>query len=106
MTQFYRIDIYNISIIIKVKTESEKYYMDIFRKEIETEWVTVESICKWCIRHHIQYGIKFRYYKYRRNIVAKNIKCLIEYIEMKNNLDKMKKVIDNLDEDDIMNVKD
>ena len=55
MPQFYMIDIYNVSIIIKAETESEKYYMDIFRKEIETKLVTVESICKWCILHHIQY---------------------------------------------------
>ena len=34
MPQFYMIDIYNVSIIIKVKTESEKYFFDVFRKEI------------------------------------------------------------------------
>lgn len=91
MPQFYMIDIYNVSIIIKAETESEKYYMDIFRKEIEMGMVTVESICKWCILHRIQYGIKFKYYKYPRNTICKNIKYLIEYIGMKNNLDKIRK---------------
>lgn len=27
MPQFYMIDMYNVSIIIKVKTESEKYFL-------------------------------------------------------------------------------
>ena len=90
MPQFYMIDIYNVSIIIKVKTESEKYYMETFREEIETEKVSVESICKWCILHHIQYGIKFKYYKYHRNTIGKNIKYLIEYIEMKKDLKNFK----------------
>ena len=91
MPQFYMIDMYNVSIIIKVKTELEEYCMDIFRKEIETKYATVESICKWCILHHIQYGIKFKYYKYPRNTIGKNIKNLIEYITMKKDLRKFKK---------------
>lgn len=102
MPQFYMIDIYNVSIIIKAETESEKYYMDIFRKEIEMGMVTVESICKWCILHHIQYGIKFKYYKYTRNTIYKNIKYLIEYIGMKKDLKNSKKGIDNLEKSDIM----
>lgn len=52
--------------------------------------VTVESICKWCILHHIQYGIKFKYYKYPRNAICKNIKYLIEYIGMKKDLKNFK----------------
>lgn len=95
MPQFYMIDIYNVSIIIKAETESEKYYMDIFRKEIETKLVTVESICTWCILHHIQYGIKFKYYKYHRNTIGKNIKCLTEYIIMKKDLKNFKKALDS-----------
>lgn len=91
MPQFYMIDIYNVSIIIKVKTESEKYYIDIFKQQIETERVTIESICKWCILHHIQYGIKFKYYKYHRNTICKNIKYLIEYIGMKKDLKNFKR---------------
>ena len=102
MPQFYMIDIYNVSIIIKVKTESEKYFIDVFRKEIEIGMVTVESICKWCILHHIQYGIKFKYYKYTRNTIYKNIKYLIEYIGMKKDLKNSKKGIDNLEKSDIM----
>lgn len=86
MPQFYMIDIYNVSIIIKANTESEKYFIDVFRKEIETKYVTVESICKWCILHHIQYGIKFKYYKYLRNTIGKNIKSLMEYSAMKKEL--------------------
>lgn len=58
--------------------------------------VTVESICKWCILHHIQYGIKFKYYKYPRNTIYKNIKYLIEYIGMKKDLKTLRKGIDNL----------
>lgn len=91
MPQFYMIDIYNVSIIIKVKTESEKYYIDIFKQQIEKERVTIESICKWCILHHIQYGIKFKYYKYPRNTIGKSIKYLIEYIIMKKDLEKLLK---------------
>lgn len=89
MPQFYMIDIYNVS-IIKANTESEKYFIDVFRKEIEMGMVTVESICKWCILHHIQYGIKFKYYKYPRNAICKNIKYLIEYIGMKKDLKNFK----------------
>ena len=95
MPQFYMIDIYNVSIIIKANTESEKYFIDVFRKEIEMERVTVESICKWCILHHVQYGVKFKYYKYHRNTIGKNIKYLIEY-------SIMKKDIDNLEKDSII----
>lgn len=102
MPQFYMIDIYNVSIIIKANTESEKYFIDVFRKEIEMERVTVESICKWCILHHVQYGVKFKYYKYHRNTIGKNIKYLIEYSIMKKDLKKMKKDIDNLEKDSIM----
>ena len=102
MPQFYRIDIYNVSIIIKANTESEKYFIDVFRKEIEMERVTVESICKWCILHHVQYGVKFKYYKYHRNTIGKNIKYLIEYSIMKKDLKKMKKDIDNLEKDSII----
>lgn len=101
MPQFYMIDIYNVSIIIKANTESEKYFIDVFRKEIEMERVTVESICKWCILHHVQYGVKFKYYKYHRNTIGKNIKYLIEYSIMKKDLKKMKKDIDNLEKDSI-----
>lgn len=102
MPQFYMIDIYNVSIIIKANTESEKYFIDVFRKEIEMERVTVESICKWCILHHVQYGVKFKYYKYHRNTIGKNIKYLIEYSIMKKDLKKMKKDIDNLEKDSII----
>lgn len=90
MPQFYMIDIYNVSIIIKIETESEKYFIDVFRKEIETEWVSGEHVCKWCILHHIKYGIKFKYYKYRRNTISKNIKYLIEYIAMKKKFKKIR----------------
>ena len=92
MPQFYMIDIYNISIIIKAETESEKYFIEVFRKEIETERITVERICKWCILHHIQYGIKFKYYKYPINTIGKNIKYLIKYIRMKKRLNKFRKI--------------
>lgn len=102
MPQFYMIDIYNVSIIIKANTESEKYFIDVFRKEIEMERVTVKSICKWCILHHVQYGVKFKYYKYHRNTIGKNIKYLIEYSIMKKDLKKMKKDIDNLEKDSII----
>ena len=102
MPQFYMIDIYNVSIIIKANTESEKYFIDVFRKEIEMERVTVESICKWCILHHVQFGVKFKYYKYHRNTIGKNIKYLIEYSIMKKDLKKMKKDIDNLEKDSII----
>lgn len=91
MPRFYMIDIYNVSIIIKVETELEEYCMEIFRKEIETQCITVESICKWCILHHIQYGIKFKYYKYPRNTIGKSLKYLIEYIIMKKDLEKLLK---------------
>ena len=52
--------------------------------------------------HHIQYGIKFKYYKYTRNTIYKNIKYLIEYIGMKKDLKNSKKGIDNLEKSDIM----
>ena len=91
MPQFYMIDMYNVSIIIKAETESEKYFIDVFRKEIEMGKVTVESICKWCILHHIQYGIKFKYHKYHRNTICNNIKYMIEYIGMKKDLKNFKR---------------
>lgn len=96
MLRFYMIDIYNVSIIIKVETELEEYCMEIFRKEIETQCITVESICKWCILHHITYGIKFKYYKYHKYTIYKNIKNLIEYNKMKKKLKNLSKTIDNL----------
>lgn len=96
MPRFYMIDIYNVSIIIKVETELEEYCMEIFRKEIETQCTTVESICKWCILHHITYGIKFKYYKYHKYTIYKNIKNLIEYNKMKKKLKNLSKTIDNL----------
>lgn len=95
MPQFYMIDIYNVSIIIKAETEAEKYYMDILKKKIETERVTIENICKWCILHHVQYKIKFKYYKYHRNTIGNNIKYLIEYIVMKKNIKTLEKMIDD-----------
>lgn len=95
MPKFYMIDIYNINIIIKTKTETEKYYVDTFKKKIETENVSVETICKWCVFHHIQYGIKFKYYKFNENTISKNIKYWIEYMVMKKSLEKLKKCLYN-----------
>lgn len=78
-------------LLLRSRQNQRSIFFDVFRKEIEMGMVSVESICKWCILHHIQYGIKFKYYKYPRNAICKNIKYLIEYIGMKNNLDKIRK---------------
>lgn len=79
-------------LLLRSRQNQRSIFFDVFRKEIEIGVVTVESICKWCILHHIQYGIKFKYYKYPRNTICKNIKYLIEYIGMKKDLKNFKKM--------------
>lgn len=79
MKRFYKIDMYNVNIIIKACGESEIYNMECFRKVIESEPVSAEDICKWCINHNLIYGVKFKPYKYRKDSIRNNIIGFIKY---------------------------
>lgn len=81
--QYFLIPIFNIDILIKIHNETELYKFQYLKRIIETEIITVESICNWCILQGIQVEIRYKYYVYNEKSVYRNIKHYIDYIIMK-----------------------
>ena len=60
----YVIQYYNIGYYLFARTESEAYRDETLGKHIEDGlFVGMEGICKWCVRQHINYTMKFMYRK-------------------------------------------
>lgn len=88
----YLIPIFNIEILITVYDEKELYQFQYLKRRIETEIITVEAICKWCIMHGIIVETKYKYYRYEEKNIYRNILHFIDYMIMKENLNKFKKL--------------
>lgn len=82
----YMIPMYNLEIQIRILSDEELYKFQYLLKRIETEIVTAETICKWCIVHGIQYNIRFRYYKFEKRNINYNIYFWIKYQLLKQKL--------------------
>ena len=89
MTKFYIFDIYNISIIIKACGEVEVYQAEYLSDIVQKERITVYDICKWCKRHNITYGMKFKFYKYADKSIRRNIKSFLSYKLLQKTLDSI-----------------
>lgn len=90
--QYFLIPIFNVDILIKIYDATELYKFQYLKKIVETEIITVESICKWCIVQGIKVETRYKYYVYDEKSIYRNIKHYIDYIIMKENLKKFKKL--------------
>lgn len=83
MIHFYYLYYYSVCIMMVAETEADVYCMDTLKQILKTEKLSVMEICSWCMEHHIQYGIQFRYRKYERASFWKNVKNFIHYLSLK-----------------------
>ena len=88
--QYFLIPIFNIDILIKIYDATELYKFQYLKKIVETEIITVESICKWCIVQGIEFETRYKYYKYKEKRLYRNIRHFIEYLIMKENIKKFR----------------
>lgn len=92
----FMIPMYNLEILIRIFSDEELYKFQYLRKRIETEIVTVEMICKWCIAQGIQYNMRFRYYRFEKHSINYNIYFWIKYQLLKKELKNIKRYTSRL----------